>query len=353
MAKSAYAGVASVARKSRKMYVGVANIARKVKKIYVGVAGVARLFFSSGGEFEYLGIGTALSHLHYSGAAVTFNNNAVFIGGQNGTGQSTDYLEYYNSSLTKGSSVALNSYGQGCNGTKCGDILLIVGGYNGSSYSAQTRMCTASFTLSFTWNAVEVARYQMAAASVGGYALYAGGSDTNGSSKTVTAYTASVTASLITGLSANAYSDSNLRAGAATSNHAAFAMSGYVDFYNSALTKTPVTANAASPYKMTRALDDKYIAVLTQTAGIVEIFDSSLTKRASITLSTTLSGASMASTGENLLISAKAYHGVIDSSLTLTEDSSKGISTSSQIAAVVGSNVLIADGTTVHIYKEK
>ncbi|MBP5595400.1 MAG: hypothetical protein J6Y02_08455 [Pseudobutyrivibrio sp.] len=46
MAKGAYIGVSSVARKAKKMYIGVGGVARKVKKAYIGVSGVAKLWWS-------------------------------------------------------------------------------------------------------------------------------------------------------------------------------------------------------------------------------------------------------------------------------------------------------------------
>ena len=47
MAKGAYGGVSSKARKGKKLYVGVSNVARKVKKMYIGDANSkARLCYS-------------------------------------------------------------------------------------------------------------------------------------------------------------------------------------------------------------------------------------------------------------------------------------------------------------------
>lgn len=48
MAKKAYVGVNSVARRVKKIYIGINGIARKVRKGYIGVAGIARLFFAFG-----------------------------------------------------------------------------------------------------------------------------------------------------------------------------------------------------------------------------------------------------------------------------------------------------------------
>lgn len=52
MAKGAYFGVGSTAKKIKKMYIGIGGIARKVKRAYIGIADKARLWFS-GGEPEY------------------------------------------------------------------------------------------------------------------------------------------------------------------------------------------------------------------------------------------------------------------------------------------------------------
>lgn len=46
MAKGAYFGVNSIAKKVKKMYIGISGVAHKVKKAYIGIAGKARLWFS-------------------------------------------------------------------------------------------------------------------------------------------------------------------------------------------------------------------------------------------------------------------------------------------------------------------
>ena len=53
MAKSAYIGVSSKAKKVKKMYIGVGGVAKKVKKAYIGDAnGKARLCYSGGYEYN-------------------------------------------------------------------------------------------------------------------------------------------------------------------------------------------------------------------------------------------------------------------------------------------------------------
>ena len=63
MAKSAYIGVSSKAKKVKKIYIGVGGVAKKVKKAYIGVNGVAKLFYAAGGVF--LGTGGTYSPYEY------------------------------------------------------------------------------------------------------------------------------------------------------------------------------------------------------------------------------------------------------------------------------------------------
>lgn len=71
MAKAAYIGIDSVARKVKKIYVGIDGVARKVKKAYIGVAGVARLFYSSGFPLADLPEGSLIK-LNEGGTGVNF-----------------------------------------------------------------------------------------------------------------------------------------------------------------------------------------------------------------------------------------------------------------------------------------
>ena len=57
MAKGAYIGVDSVARKNKKIYVGVSGVSRKVKNGYAGISGVARQVFSAGTPITTLSVG--------------------------------------------------------------------------------------------------------------------------------------------------------------------------------------------------------------------------------------------------------------------------------------------------------
>ena len=78
MAKGAYIGINNTARKIKKMYVGVNNVAHKVVKGYIGVGGVARPFFSTG--IEYMGNVASLS-IGRNNLAAAFAGDYVLFGG--------------------------------------------------------------------------------------------------------------------------------------------------------------------------------------------------------------------------------------------------------------------------------
>lgn len=50
MAKGAYIGSSSTARRVKKIYIGQNGVAKRVKKAYIGVNGVAKLFYATGGK---------------------------------------------------------------------------------------------------------------------------------------------------------------------------------------------------------------------------------------------------------------------------------------------------------------
>lgn len=121
MAKKAYVGVDSVARKIAKGYVGVDNTARKIKKAYIGVAGIARPFWG-GGTVSYYGV------LDYPGelstaAGTELPSYAIFGGG----GQASMDVYAYDSSLTR-HYVEFNNIGSWTAAAKAGSYALFAGG---------------------------------------------------------------------------------------------------------------------------------------------------------------------------------------------------------------------------------
>lgn len=101
MAKGAFIGVDSKARKIKKMYIGVDGKARKVKKAYIGVDGKARLFWS-GGAGKWVALTTANSYTSTdlttwsasdstfkNSYSVTYGNGKFFVGDFKGSGSYT------------------------------------------------------------------------------------------------------------------------------------------------------------------------------------------------------------------------------------------------------------------------
>lgn len=97
MAKGAYFGVGSTAKKIKKMYIGIGGIARKVKRAYIGIAGKARLWFS--GEPSIIrdpSVTLSVFRPLVSGGSV--GNYAVFAGGNDDNNASADT---FSASLTR------------------------------------------------------------------------------------------------------------------------------------------------------------------------------------------------------------------------------------------------------------
>lgn len=106
MAKGAYVGVNNIARRVIKGYVGINGVARKITKAYVGVGGVARPCWFSG--IAHYGLITPLSEERVFPGFGSVNNRAIFAGGGYVT-RSKKGVDAYDTSLTRNSSVFLNT----------------------------------------------------------------------------------------------------------------------------------------------------------------------------------------------------------------------------------------------------
>lgn len=207
MAKGAYIGISGKARKIKKLHFGVAGKARAVKKAYVGIGGKARPWMSSEGV-EYYGRITNLSVARYDLAATTVGDYALFGGGEslyNDYGavrpRITDAVDSYNNLLVHYTPSALSAARYQLAATTIGNYALFGGGYLryaiDNSYYAKTVDAYNTFLTQSTPTALSVARSELAATTVGNYALFAGGSV----KKTVDAYNTSLTRSTPTALS--------------------------------------------------------------------------------------------------------------------------------------------------------
>ena len=124
MAKAVYVGVGSKARKMKKAYIGIGGKARKVKKMYIGVGGKARLCYSA--ELERYGMAAALSTARYDMRAATVGKYALFAGGFAPNPffgeDASSSVDAYNTSLTKSTPTELSC-------KRCGHAAASVGGY--------------------------------------------------------------------------------------------------------------------------------------------------------------------------------------------------------------------------------
>lgn len=190
MAKGAYIGVDGIARKIKKGYIGVDDVARKIKKAYIGIGGVARPFW--GGGLEYYGQITPLSAYMANHTATTVGNYGIFADHQ--------CTDAYSSTLTKSTAATLSQPRYRLAATAIGSYALFGGGTYESSYNTVDAYNT-SLTKS-TPTTLSAARSDLAATSVGNYALFGGGNQgTSAYYNTVDAYNTSLTRSTPTVLS--------------------------------------------------------------------------------------------------------------------------------------------------------
>lgn len=169
MAKKAYIGVNGTARKVKKLYAGIENIARKVKKGYVGINGIARLFYSSVLQLMYYGTVTNLSMSLQYGSAASTGNHAIFGAGN----KSSTTTCAYDGSLTRKSSPATGTARNRSAAAEVGGKAIFGGGETSSGSTSATDAYNDSLTkisVSSIHNA-----YNLAAASNGTRAVFAGG----------------------------------------------------------------------------------------------------------------------------------------------------------------------------------
>ena len=254
MAKKAYIGVDGKARKIKKGYVGVNGKACKIKKAYIGIGGVARPCFGNG-EMAYYGKITSLSRARRFLTGVSVGNYALFCGGATTTsGSDFANVDTYSDTLTKSNATTLTYARRYPAATNVGNYAIIGGGGEGKNSSNQVDAYNANLTKSNP-TTLSARVFYLGAASVGNYALFAGGrtntagSSSTGSQSIVNAYDTSLTRTFPTDLSSARYNV----AGASTGNYALFAggISGtrsndttvttVVDAYNASLTRTSAT----------------------------------------------------------------------------------------------------------------
>ena len=248
-------GVGSKARKMKKAYIGIGGKARKVKKMYIGVGGKARLCYSA--ELERYGMAAALSTARYDMRAATVGKYALFAGGLAPNpffGEDTSSsVDAYNTSLTKSTPTELSCKRCGHAAASVGGYALFAGGASSHNFLGYGNIVSSvdAYDASLTRSAAHIigATVAIGGAAVGNYALFAGGTvDGIMTKDTVTsdvlAYDSSLTFTTAPLLSV-------ARAGvkgASVGNYALFAggragsFCTTVDAYNASLTRTTATA---------------------------------------------------------------------------------------------------------------
>lgn len=355
MAKAVYVGVGSKARKMKKAYVGIGGKARKVKKMYIGVGGKARLCYSA--ELERYGMAAALSAARDSMRAATVGKYALFAGGYSsrsafGYGVSSS-VDAYNTSLTKSTPTELSC-------KRCGHAAASVGGY--ALFAGGASKCTAfgynglvgsvdAYNASLTRSAAHIFGDTAAigGAAVGNYALFAGGTvygqiNEDNVTSDVLAYDSSLTFTTAPWLSV---ARANVK-GASVGNYALFAggkadsFCTTVDAYNASLTRTTATALSSVENNSAAATVGNHAIFVGNTAS-ADIYDASLTRTSAAILSTARTGLAATTVGDYAIFSGGGVADFCDASLTR---SSIGTSMTGYDmgAATIGDYALFAGG---------
>ena len=160
--------------KVKKGYLTVDGFYRRVKKAYVTIGGVYRPCWS-GGELSYYGITYPLTYPTTEGSAASIENYALF---STVYYDSDDYVHYtvdvYDSNLTKHAPKDINNPIYLGSATSISNYALLSTGTSDRDVAA----FNASLTQSYVYLSTQ--RLHHGAATVGDYALFAGGTNGNG-----------------------------------------------------------------------------------------------------------------------------------------------------------------------------
>lgn len=245
MAKKALLTIDGTYHKIKKGFLTIDGIYRKVKKAYITIGGVYRPCWSGGGKVEYYGTISALDFSGAVAASVSTSDYAYFL---SSSGEDTSF---YDDSLTTTSAQPPELSGMA--GTSL-DIYVRDGkdGYyregavfgGGRDYDGEASDEVYSF---YGWQRVSghylsIPRYDLAAASVGDYALFGGGMKwaSSGMSDVVDAFNSSLTLTTITPLGV---ARSYLSAASVGKDYALFVGGGpasSTDAYDKSLTRIDV-----------------------------------------------------------------------------------------------------------------
>lgn len=364
MAKGAYIGVDGVARKIKKGYVGVDGVARKIKKAYIGIGGVARPCWG-GGPIEYYGKITSMDAAMCDHVGVSAGNYAIFAGGM--TTGSQNSVNAYNSSLVRTVAPDMVSGREDFAGAYIAEngYTIFAGGEHNDEFVAVVDTYNSSLT-QITSEEMSTPRSRLASATVGKYAVFAGGEDANGDRSKVVEYFYDGTSNGYVGevIGSSVRSTEQLKTASyyvAGGDNGAYALfynwyrTDYVDAYNSSMTHSAITNSIPTKdyVAIGRAGDYAIVAGGTNNAGNNIAIDQSLTVTFVDDLqegrrqmkSTSLGKYAMFIGGYiDSTASRSAKVDLYDSSLVHTVATDLSVTVDSHAAASVGNYALVAGG---------
>lgn len=377
MAKKAYVGVNGLARKIKKGYIGVDGVARKIKKGYIGVGGVARPCWGEDGPVYY-GSVENLRQARYQLTAASVGDYALFVGGyysQYSRDTESMVADAYNSSLTRSNASNMTNTGINMVGLTVGNYALFCGGGDYSSEGSDIvntiEYYNASLTHSAISNRMHAAVINHAGASIGDYAIIAGGVgaeyDSSSGTYKLNQYSQGATR-INTSLTRTIYSTAlsaarSSLAAASAGNYAIFAGgqnsgSSYlntVEAFNSSMTRTNATALSVARRDLSGASIDGYAIFRggTGPAGAgaaTDVYDASLTRVSTITAGSTRRRVKSTTLGNHALFGGgTTINTIIESfspSLTLEEKLALQTGRAYLAAATVGNYSLFGGGET-------
>lgn len=373
MAKKALLTIDGAYCKIKKGFLTADGVYNKVKKAFITIGGVYRPCWSSD-EVVYYGRITNLSDRKTGLVGAMVGNYALFGGGrgypdEDGDDTFFETVDTYNASLTKGQTLQLyNIQGVGIAATTLGDNALIGGGYRwwwdgDVSYYEDVNVFNKSLTRSAN-KSLYIARTNLAATTVGDYALFGGGvtyvedeyaeyeDDTYYT--TVDAFNTSLTRSNPTGLNEGR----NLLAATSVGNYAIFGGgnllyggTSYANAYDRSLTRTVITSPSfGSTSYVYNAASVKDYAIFAGRQSVA--FDKSLTghllsmSNSSINAGITLKNYALFCTNKFELYS---YDESLSVSLAAKASGNRG----EFAAATVGDFALFAGGSHYDSYYER
>lgn len=357
MAKGIYIGVSDKARRVKTAYVGVNNVARRIKKAYIGIGGIARPVYSYE-DISYYGLlATPLINKRGGLAGASNNSYAIFAGG-------VDYYNYYNtcdvysSTLTRSTNSLIDSM-QFIGSTTFNNHAVFAGGH--ASYGDQA--IGYGFNTSLTKQTFGMnARSRLGAASTGSYLVLAGGESSGYVSNTyvegigtnwvkhIGSFSIQEGKTFVDGTNVGEYA---IFGGGLNSSGASTKT---VDAFNNSLTYYKCTdLSYTRSYPV--VFNVGYYAIITGGGyAYAEVYNNSLTKLSTITLSEALMNAKACSFG-NIAVFGGGMDGsgnypsssyIIDNTLTCQPVSGFTTPRSFFASATIGDYALFGGGYNQH-----